>query len=150
MAYLRIGRWLLLAWAVPVIGGSIGYWKTGEQDKRLAQTLAAGTFGIPVIAAGGIIGYQVSTPAALAGAALAGITAPLLLLQVIDENPYRKLLWACYLSLPGALYLYVGPYKEQPRLRRAAKTFAIGTAVVGVLAVAGGWMLLRQPALLPF
>ncbi len=134
MAYLQIGRWLLLSWAVPLLGGAVGYWKTKTQDKRLAHVLIIGTFSIPVLVTGAVLGYQITPVASIVGAALAGIVVPLLVTRyIIAENPYRNLLWAAYCCIPGALYLYLGPYREQPRLRRAVKTFVIGSVVVTVL-----------------
>ena len=135
MAYLQIGRWLLLSWAIPVVGGVIGYWRVREQDRRLAQILLVGTFGLPTLFAGTALGYMIMPVAGAAGAVLAAVTVSLLATHVLKENPYRRLIWACYLYLPAALYLYMGSYKDQPRLRRAIKTFGIGATIIGMLTI---------------
>lgn len=136
MAERRIGRWLLVAVFAPVIGGIIGYWRFRNDDARLAAVLLAGTFAVPVLLIGMIVpGRLLSVPplfAVLAGG-LAAVGVAALLNRVFAENPYHLLLWACYGFLPGVIYLYYGPYSDQPRLRRAVKRFAIESMVAAIL-----------------
>lgn len=137
MVYRRIDRWLLLSVFVPILGGILGYWQLRNEDSRLATLLLAGTFAIPVWMIGGFSGYAAGGTAALgvAGGIVAAIATGAILVWASNENPYHRLLWAAYFSIFGALYLYYGPYEEQPRLRRAAKKFAVRTAVVVLLAL---------------
>lgn len=140
MTYARVGRWLFLSWFVPLIGGVIGYWKFRNDDSRLAKLLLAGTFAFPVadITAFVLISNGVDIALALLAAIVAPVFVGAALYYLLRENPYSKLLFASYMYLPGVVYLYYGPFKEQPRLRRAAKNFGLyagGATVLTVLLV---------------
>lgn len=136
MAYINIGRQLLIAWVIPILGGVLQYVRFKEQDQRLANILLTGSFGIPVFLAGGVLGARIEQQiGVIITTAVFGTAGVILVLQeVFKENPYRELLWACYLYLPGAIYLYYGSLKDQPRLRRAVGTFLKESVVLIVIA----------------
>lgn len=97
--------WMVLSYAVPVLGGLAAYFSLKENNPELSRLLMAGSFAVPVTLSGSLI---LSLPGALLSALLAAI---ILNKTYLKDNYFSGMVYAFYLSLLGALYAYYGPMK---------------------------------------